>query len=162
LFAKEVGDKGTVYAVDISPAFVKYVAEQAKQRKQDHIIKPVRNTPDSTDLPAHSIDVAFLCNTYHHFDHPEKMLASIHRALRRDGRLVVIDFDLSAGSEFVRKRARATKDVYFREITDAGFEQIETKGFPTIKDNFGAEFRRAEQVRRVKPAVQTDRPQSGR
>ncbi len=95
LFAEQVGAKGIVYAVDISPAFVKYIAEQTKQRKQEGIVKPVLNTPDSAELPAGSINVAFLCDTYHHFEHPEKMLASIHRALRRDGRLVVVDFDLS-------------------------------------------------------------------
>ena len=32
LFAEKVGTKGTVYAVDISPAFLKYIAAQAKQR----------------------------------------------------------------------------------------------------------------------------------
>jgi ubiquinone/menaquinone biosynthesis C-methylase UbiE len=146
-FAEQVGAKGIVYAVDISPAFEKYIAEQAKQRKQEGIVKPVLNTPDSVELPADSIDVAFLCNTYHHFEHPEKMLASMHHALRRDGRLVVIDFDLSAGSEFVKKRARAAKEVYFREIAAAGFEQINVKNAPAIKDNFYVEFRRVEHGR---------------
>ena len=80
LFADQVGPKGIVYAVDISPAFVEYIAEQAKQRAQERIVKTVLNTPDSAKLPSASIDVAFLCDTYHHFEHPEKMLASIHRA----------------------------------------------------------------------------------
>jgi ubiquinone/menaquinone biosynthesis C-methylase UbiE len=143
LFAEQVGPKGTVYAVDIGPAFVKYIAEQAKQRGHERIVKTVLNTSDSVELPAGSIDVAFTCDTYHHFEHPEKMLASIHRALRPGGRLVVIDFDLRANaSDFVKQRARAAKEVYYREITAAGFELIETKKAPTIKDNFYAEFRR--------------------
>lgn len=105
LFAEPVGPKGTVYAVDIGPAFVKYIAEQAKQRGYNRIVKTVLNTPDSTELPAGSIDVAFICDTYHHFEHPEKMLASIYRALRPRGRLVVIDFDLRKDSgEFVKQR----------------------------------------------------------
>lgn len=73
------------------------------------------------------------------------MLASIHAALRPDGRLVIIDFDLQKDSnEFVKKRARASKEVYYREITAAGFEIVEKKDAPTIKDNFFAEFRRVE------------------
>ena len=145
LFAEQVGPKGTVYAVDIGPAFVKYIAEQAKQHGHERVVKTVLNTQDSAELPAGSIDVAFICDTYHHFEHPEKMLASIHRALRPGGRLVVIDFDLRKDSgEFVKQRARAAKEVYYREITAAGFELIETKDAPAIKDNFYAEFRRVE------------------
>ena len=145
LFAEQVGPKGTVYAVDIGPAFVKYIAEQAKQRGHERVVKTVLNTPDSSELPPGSIDVAFLCDTYHHFEHPEKMLASIHRALRPGGRLVIIDFDLRKdSSEFVKQRARAAKEVYYREITAAGFELIEKKNAPAIQDNFYAEFRRVE------------------
>jgi len=145
LFAEQVGQKGTVYAVDIGPAFVKYIAEQAKQRGHERVVKTVLNKPDSAELPAGSIDVAFLCDTYHHFQHPEKMLASIRRALRPGGRLVIIDFDLQKDSgEFLKQRARAPKEVYYREITAVGFELIETKDAPAIKDNFYAEFRRVE------------------
>jgi ubiquinone/menaquinone biosynthesis C-methylase UbiE len=145
LFAEQVGPKGTVYAVDIGSAFVKYIAEQAKKQGYERIVKTVLNTQDSAELPSGSIDVAFICDTYHHFDHPEKMLASIHSALRPGGRLVIIDFDLRKDSgEFVKQRARAAKEIYYREIETAGFEPIETKITPVIKDNFYAEFRRVE------------------
>jgi ubiquinone/menaquinone biosynthesis C-methylase UbiE len=145
LFAAEVGSKGTVYAVDIGPVFVKYISRQAKRHGLDRIIKTVLNTQDSAELPAGSIDVAFLCDTYHHFEHPAKMLASIHRALRPGGRLVVVDFDLRKDSgDFVKRRARAAKEVYFGEIAAAGFQPVATKSAPKIKDNFYAEFRRIE------------------
>jgi hypothetical protein len=58
---------------------------------------------------------------------------------------VIIDFDLQKDSgEFIKQRARAPKEVYYREITAVGFELIETKDAPAIKDNFYAEFRRVE------------------
>ncbi len=145
LFADQVRPKGTVYAVDIGPAFLNYIAEQTTKRGYEGVITTVLNTQDSAMLPSNSVNVAFLCDTYHHFEHPEKMLASIHRALRPGGRLVIIDFDLRKDSgEFVKKRARAAKEVYYREITAAGFEQIDTKNVPTLKDNFYAEFRQVE------------------
>jgi ubiquinone/menaquinone biosynthesis C-methylase UbiE len=152
LFADQVGPKGIVYAVDIAPAFVKYIAEQAKQHGHQRVVKAVLNTPDSTELPAGSIDVAFLCDTYHHFEHPEKMLASIHRALRSGGRLVIIDFDLRKdSSEFIKHRARAAKEVYYREIAAVGFELIESKDAPAIKDNFYAGFRRIQRKSQGQP-----------
>lgn len=145
LFAEQVGPKGTVYAVDIGPVFVSYIASQAKKHGYETIIKPVLNTQDSTGLALGSLDVAFLCDTYHHFEHPEKMLASIRHALRPGGRLVIIDFDLRENSsEFVKQRARAVKEVYYQEIMAAGYQLIEKKDAYAIQDNFYAEFRRVE------------------
>ncbi|MFI5394341.1 MAG: class I SAM-dependent methyltransferase [Candidatus Binatia bacterium] len=143
LFAEQVGPKGTVYAVDIGPAFVKYISEESKKLGHEPVVKTVLNTPDSAELLPASIDVTFICDTYHHFDHPDKMLASIYNALRPGGRLVIIDFDLRKDSgDFVKQRARAPKEVYYDEIAAAGFELIKTKDAPAIKDAFYAEFRR--------------------
>ena len=145
LFAEQVGPKGTVYAVDIGPAFLKHIAEQAKRLGQDRVVKTVLSTQDSSNLPPHSIDVAFICDTYHHFEHPGRILGSIHRALKPGGRLVIVDFDLRAdSSEMVKQRARGPKEVYFREIADAGFERVEVKDAPKLKDDFFAAFRRVE------------------
>ena len=147
LFAEQVGPKGTVYAVDIGPAFVDYIGNRAKQQGYGSVIKSVLNTQDSARLAPGSLNVAFLCDTYHHFEHPEKMLASIHDALRPGGRLVIIDFDLrEKSSEFVKLRARAPQEIYRREIAAAGFERIATKTGPTLQDKFYAEFRRVAQA----------------
>jgi ubiquinone/menaquinone biosynthesis C-methylase UbiE len=146
LFAEKVGPQGVVYAVDISSTFVKYIAEQSKKLGHEQIVKSVLNTQDSVELPPASINVAFICDSYHHFEHPEKMLDSIHRSLRPGGRLVIIDFDLHQdSSDFVKQRARAPKEVYYQEIIAAGFEPLEIKDAPALKDNFYAEFRRIEQ-----------------
>lgn len=143
LFAEKVGPSGIVYAVDISPAFINYIDRRAKQLGLSSVVKPVLSRPDSTELAQASVDVVFLCNTYHHFDHPEEMLASIHRPLRANGRLIVVDFDLRPGAtDFVKKRARATREVYEKEITTAGFVPVETEAPPTLRDNFYATYRR--------------------
>ena len=145
LFAEQVGPNGTVYAVDIGPGMLKHIAERARQCGCERSVKTVLNTHDSTELPPACVDVAFVCDTYHHFEHPERMLASIHSALRPGGRLIIIDFDLRADSgDFIRQRARAPKEVYYREIASAGFERIENGNAPDIEDNFYAEFRRTE------------------
>lgn len=147
LFAEQVGPKGTIYAVDIGPAFLKHIAQQAKRFGQDQVVKTILNTQDSTNLPPHSIDVAFTCDTYHHFEHAERMLDSIYRALKPGGRLVIVDFDLRAdSSEMVKQRARGPKELYFREITDAGFEQVEVKDGPKLTDDFFAVFQRVEKA----------------
>ena len=144
LFAEKVGPSGGVYAVDIGPAFIDYIDRRAKELGKSGVVKTVLNRPESTGLAPGSIDVAFVCNTYHHFDRPEAMLASIRRALRPEGRLIVVDFDLRPdASEFVKKRARATRKEYEREILAAGFTLAEVKTPPVLKDNFYIEFRKS-------------------
>jgi len=150
LFADRVGSKGTVYAVDISPAFLKHIEKRAKHHGQDGVVKTVKNSQDSVDLPPGSVDLVFICDTYHHFDHPGKMLASIHRALKPEGRLILVDFDLRPdSSEAVKKRARAPREVYFREIEAAGFAPMDSPNAPKLKEQFFAEFHRRAAVTRA-------------
>jgi predicted methyltransferase len=145
LFAEKVRPGGTVYAVEIAPAFLKYIERQARKRGLENVVKAVRGTQTTTNLDPGSIDVAFVCATYHHFEHPGKVLASIHRALRPGGRLVVIDFDLRGDSSaFVREHARAPKEVYFREIEAAGFVLTGVNSSLGLKDDFFVAFERRE------------------
>ena len=148
-FADKVGTKGTVYAVDISPAFLKYIAAQARQRGLEKVVKTIPGAQDATNLAPGSIDLAFVCATYHHLDHPKQILLSLHQALRPGGQLVIVDFDLRKdSSDSVRQRARAPKEVYFQEIEAAGFGHVETYNSLGLKDNFFAVFRRTDQESR--------------
>ena len=49
---------------------VKKTCEEAGLRN----VKTVLCTPDSVQLPPRSIDLAFLCDTYHHFEFPQKTI----------------------------------------------------------------------------------------
>jgi ubiquinone/menaquinone biosynthesis C-methylase UbiE len=143
MFADRVGPKGRVYAVDVSAPFLKHIAGEAKKRGQAQI-HTVRGTQESINLPEGTLDTAFLSDTYHHLEHPESVLASIHRALRPGGRLVVVEFDRRPGvsADFVLKHVRADKSRFVAEITGAGFEPIKNPEPPRLSENFFAEFRR--------------------
>lgn len=144
-FARAVGPTGVVYAVDISPAFLQHIAAQAGEQKLDGVVTPVLAGADSCHLPPGSVDVVFLCATYHHFGKPERNLASIHRALRPGGRLILIDFDQeNAKSSWAREHARAPLGVYVSEFQKAGFERVAVANPPELTDNFYVEFRRVE------------------
>jgi len=70
------------------------------------------------------------------------MLASIHRALRPGGSLVIIDFERIPGvsSAWVMNHVRAGKETVIREVEAAGF-RLE-KEIPLLRQNYMLRFRR--------------------
>jgi len=142
LFSRQVGVDGKVYAVDISRPFIENILRESRERNLMNI-EGVVNSPDDVMLEAKSIDLAFAVDTYHHFEYPKSMLASIHKALRSGGRLIVIDFRKHPGksSGWVMGHVRANKEKVIEEITSAGFVQIDDK--PLLSVNYFLEFRKA-------------------
>lgn len=84
LFTPAVGPQGTVYAVDIARSFIDEIIRQSKEAGMNNVIGIVNSQKD-TRLEPNSIDIAFVCATYHHFEYPSNMLRSIHRSLRPGG-----------------------------------------------------------------------------
>lgn len=128
LFSEKVGPQGKVYAVDISDEFIKHILQDARQEKRGNVTGVVCQ-PDSAELPPNSIDLAFICDTYHHFEYPQKTMRSIHRALKPGGQVVLIDFVRIEGvsSDWILGHVRAGQEVFTREIESAGFQQVESK-----------------------------------
>ena len=130
LFSPSVGPAGKVYAVDIAGNFVHEIMRHARTQGLENI-EGIVSTQKDTGLPPGSIDLAFVCATYHHFEYPRTMLQSIHRALRPDGGLVVIDFRKIEGtsSKWVMGHARANRAAVVQEIEGEGFELIDERDF---------------------------------
>jgi len=142
-FDREVGSAGRVYAVDISPKFLEHLRERT-QRENLARVAVVEGLEDSVELPAASVDLAFVCDTYHHFEFPQSSLDSLYTAIRPGGFLVIVDFERIPGksSDWVLEHMRAGKEVFRREIESAGFRferEITVEG---LKENYVLRFRR--------------------
>jgi ubiquinone/menaquinone biosynthesis C-methylase UbiE len=142
LFSPEVGPTGRVFAVDIAQEFIDHIEDTARQQKLDNIIGHLCKQ-DSVELPANSIDLAFICDTYHHFEYPRKTLQSIYTALKPQGQLVLIDYRRVKGesSDWVMGHVRAGQEVFTKEIEEAGFRQIEEKK-DVLKESYFLRFQR--------------------
>lgn len=86
-----VAPRGTVYAVDVQPEMLKLLQEGA-QRAGLANIKPVRGSETHVNLADASIDLAMLVDVYHELEFPQEVTASIVRALRPGGRLVLVEY----------------------------------------------------------------------
>ena len=140
LFAKAVGADGQVFAVDIAPKFLEHIQKTCRDAGLKNVTPALCN-PDAVDLPPNSIDVAFICDTYHHFEFPEKTMLSMNRALKSGGRIIVIDFHRIPGksSDWTLNHVRAGQNVVEKEIASCGFKKTdEVKEL--LKDNYFVVF----------------------
>lgn len=128
LFGKRVGPKGSIFAVDIAEKFVKHVELTSQKAGLKNVVGVVCKA-DSVNLPPASVDLAFICDTYHHFEFPTKTMRSIHRALKPEGQVVLIDFHRIEGEsrEWTLGHVRAGQEVFTKEIVATGFRQIEER-----------------------------------
>jgi SAM-dependent methyltransferase len=145
LFARQVGEKGKVYAVDIAPKFLAHIEKTCKEAKLTNV-KTVRCTQTSCELPASSIDVAFVCDTYHHFEFPFRTLATIHKALKPRGRLIIVDFHRIPGKsrEWILGHVRAGQDVVLKEIVSSGFKLAGEEKKLGLKENYFLTFEKVD------------------
>jgi ubiquinone/menaquinone biosynthesis C-methylase UbiE len=140
-FSLAVGPHGKVIAVDIAPLLLEHIRQRALLDSLPSVTTLLCDQA-ATNLAPASVDVVFVCDTYHHFEQPAATLASIHAALAPGGRLVVVDFHKVKGqsSEFVMGHVRADEATVVAEITAAGFTPVRRETF--LKENWLREFTR--------------------
>jgi SAM-dependent methyltransferase len=146
LFARAVGSAGRVYAVDIVPKFLAHIEADARRDGITNITT-VLGKDRSAELPEGSVDLLFLCDSYHHFEYPRSMNASMWKALRPGGTLLLIDFRRVPGKSaaFVLEHVRAGQEVFTSELEAAGFQKVDEADL--LKENYVVRFRKPERPR---------------
>lgn len=150
LFTRLMAPKvGKLYAVDISDKFLEHIKSTCESADIKNV-ETVLGTSDSIELPPESVDLVFICDTYHHFEFPYKTMRSIHKALRPGGTVVLVEFDRIEGesSEWIMGHVRANRETFTKEIEFAGFKEVE------LQDEF---FKTSYLKRFEKSARQTEK-----
>lgn len=143
LFSEAVGDKGRVIAVDIAQKFLDHIAQDSRAAERRNV-DTLLCKADSTELPPESVDVAFICDAYHHFEFPQKTMASVHRALKPGGRVILIDFQRVEGksSDWIMSHVRAGQETFESEIAQTGFRKARETG-DLLQENYFVVFEKA-------------------
>jgi len=144
MFAKTTGPRGKVYSVDITPEFLSHIKKLASAAGLDNV-ETVLCRADSVELPAQSVDLAFICDVYHHFEYPRSSMRSLYRALRPGAELVVIDFHRikNVTRDWVMGHVRVGMATVTSEILSVGFELV-SEDAPSAKltENYFLRFRK--------------------
>ncbi|MCU0704518.1 MAG: class I SAM-dependent methyltransferase [Fimbriiglobus sp.] len=86
-----VGEKGKVLAVDIQQEMLDLMTARAKKEKVTNV-QTVKGTDKDPKLPEGKVDLIFLVDVYHEFEHPYEMTEKMVAALKPGGRLVFVEF----------------------------------------------------------------------
>lgn len=125
VWSRAVGPAGRVYAEDIGARQVKAARKQAKKHHARNVTV-IRGEAADPHLPAGALDGISLFWVYHELEKYPEMLASFRKALKPDGRLVIVDPTPHKTGE--RPRAVQSKnhvlrtDIAEADLRNAGFE----------------------------------------
>lgn len=89
--ARLVSPGGMVYANDLQPSMLRLLEQRASTQHVANM-RFVQGTDKDVRLPASAIDLALLVDVYHEFWYPQEMLRSLRRALKPNGRLVLLEY----------------------------------------------------------------------
>lgn len=124
-----VGPEGRIFAVDINASRIRDLRQWA-ERVDRRNVEAIHSEVDDPMLPADSLDGALIVNAYHEMDEYEAMLAGIRRALKPDGRLVIVD-EHPRDTTASRSRQTSGHDIAIglvaRDLEEAGFRIIERR-----------------------------------
>lgn len=119
-FAVAVGPEGKAIGLDIEQSMIGYMNKDAKRLNlNNYVARRVKS--DDPELAPASVDVVFLCDTYHHIEDRVNYFKRVAAGLKPGGRLVIVDFykkELPYGPPPAHKLA---KDVVIDELRRAGY-----------------------------------------
>ena len=124
--AHRVGDKGRVYAVDISPDMIRHLNRRILELKAMNVTAILADADDPLLADA-SIDRFFFSDSWHHIENQSKYLSLIKKMLKPGGEIIMIDFhkkELPVGPPMQMKIAR--EDL---------IRQMESNGFRLTKEH---------------------------
>jgi ubiquinone/menaquinone biosynthesis C-methylase UbiE len=90
-FSHFVGDKGKIYAVDVSPDMILHINRRIRELKANNVVSVLAD-PDDPLLADRSVNRFFFCDSWHHIENQTKYLTLMKRMLKPGGEVVMIDF----------------------------------------------------------------------
>lgn len=118
--AQQVGPQGKVYAVDVQQSMLDLTKKTVEEHKLSNV-EYVLATDSSPRLPDRSVDLVFIAYAYHEFGDPDAMMASIRRALKPGGRVLILEYAKESNIAPASPLHKMSFEEIRREIQPMGF-----------------------------------------
>ncbi len=116
-----ISKNGTVYAVDIQQEMLAAIMMHPDYETNKNV-ETVLGGDKSVNLPENSIDKVLMVDVYHEFNYPYEMILSIKKALRKDGKIYLIEYRGEDASVPIKKVHKMTEAQAVKEMKAAGFK----------------------------------------
>ena len=130
-FVEAVTETGIVYAIDVEQEMLTYTKESLVHLHIPYTAEFILARPDSPKLPADSVDLIFICDTYHHLENRASYFLNVKSALKPGGRIAIIDFyhDDRSGPLGFPKHHLVPRETVVEEMTKAGYKLLREHTF---------------------------------
>lgn len=145
-FSELVGNKGNVFAIDTVQEHLNYI-NNVNQKYGIRNIKTINTTGDTIGVSENQADVVFLCSLYHNIyamsreSERESFVNSINKALKKNGKLLVVDNALVKESELPYHGPYIAKELIIGQFKYYGFRLVAEHAY--IPQRYILEFKKA-------------------
>ena len=133
-FARAVGAKGKVYAVDVDQGFIDYIQKRAQEQNLGNL-QAILGKFEDPRLPE-TIDLAFFHDVLHHVDKREAYLKTVAGYLKPGGRIAVVELDVTRPDASHRDdpKLQVRKEELQQWMAAAGLDRAEE--IPLVDDKW--------------------------
>lgn len=121
-----VGDKGKVFALDISSEMLEDMNTRIKDKNKTNI-EVIKTEENNLKIVKESVDLAFSCNVVHEAKDLDLFLKEIKRILKSKGRIAIIDWEKTDSDFGPPKEHRLDKSIIINVLKNIGFKYIKAK-----------------------------------
>lgn len=115
-----VATRGHVYAVDIQDEMLAAINE-----KQENLgfqnISTIKGGEQTVNLANNSVDKILMVDVYHEFNFPIEMIVSVYKALRKNGKLFLIEYRGEDDDVPIKLLHKMTEKQAVKEMNSVGF-----------------------------------------
>jgi ubiquinone/menaquinone biosynthesis C-methylase UbiE len=123
--ARRVGPNGKVYAEDIQPQMIEVIRRRVpRENLSDKVVDTRLGTAADPKLPVGELDAVLICDAYHEMEQPVALLRNAAGALKKNGRLGIVEFTMAGGGPGPPMDERVDPERVIREASEAGLRLI--------------------------------------
>lgn len=112
---------GKVYAVEVQDEMIRHLNNRKKELNNINA-EVVKGNNMSPNLPDNSIDLLIMVDVYHELENPAEMLQAIKKSLKKDGKILLIEYKGEDPSVRIRALHKTTVAQLNKELGANGFK----------------------------------------
>lgn len=113
--------QGKVYAVEIQDEMIRYLNNTKKELGNKNV-EVIKGDSKSPHLPDSSVDLAIMIDVYHELEYPKEMLQYISKALKKNGKILLLEYRAEDPSIAIKPLHKMSVDQVNKEMAASGFK----------------------------------------